>query len=147
MSVTGPFVKLEQIAAALRSVGSGALNKTISQQCAQAAVTEVSLGFTESRDPYGAGWAALKRRSGKPLRDTGRLGNSFQAKSITDSGFTVGSNVVYGGYHQSGTSRMDGTSRIVARPMTPERGLPESWAESFAEVAGEILAEKLGGSK
>jgi len=141
MSVTGPFVKLEQIAAALRSVGNGELNKTISQQCAQAAVTEVALGFTESRDPYGAGWAALKKRQGKPLRDTGRLGNSFQAKSITESGFTVGSNVVYGGYHQSGTKRM------TARPMVPGHGLPEQWAESFAEVAGEILAEKLGGEK
>ncbi len=87
----------------LRGIYRGELAEKLKKQLAAEALSQVVKGFRQSRDPYGAAWAALKRRSGKPLLDTGRLRNSFNA-TPTSQGFKVGSNVKYAGIHQNGAT-------------------------------------------
>jgi len=63
--------------------------------------TRVQLCFKISRDPYGAKWAGLKSRDGKPLVDKGRLRGSVTYRAGRDS-VTVGTNVKYARTHQFG---------------------------------------------
>ena len=89
--------------------------------------------------PDGTTWAPLKRRAGRPLRDTGRLMNGLtRAARITDRGFALGTNVSYAPYHQSGTTR------TPARPFLPAPGeLPRSWEGPLREAAEEASAYAL----
>jgi phage gpG-like protein len=58
-------------------------------------VDEIKLGFTDSKDPWGAPWAPLsertqamnkgRRRDGQPLLDTGKLRNSMTYRADKDS--------------------------------------------------------------
>jgi phage gpG-like protein len=102
----------------------------------------VQMEFRQSKDPYGKPWAPLKLRKGKPLRDTGRLANSFSGRP-TSSGIKVGTNVRYATTHQYGATirprkargvlafKVRGGKRwyfatkvkIPARAMLPKHGL------------------------
>ena len=102
MGIRGDFGKLDQLTAGLKNALAGELKTRLLTAAAEEAKTQVALGFRASRDPYGAAWAALKYRKGMPLRDTGRLANSFTARPTGD-GFEVGTNVSYARFHQYGT--------------------------------------------
>lgn len=93
--------KLQRQLRAAASQGDGLYDRA-KKACAAAAITELSLGFRESRNPYGEPWAPLKVRRGKPLIDTGRLRSSFTV-SFTPTGFRIGTNVDYAASHQYGT--------------------------------------------
>ena len=121
------------------------LNKRLGLQGLQL----VKSGFRSSTAPDGAPWAAVLR-GGKPLRDTGRLGNSFTL-DVTSRGFIIGTNVSYAGTHQSGARISAKTAKwltfrigkewarkksvvIPARPMLPEGDLPPKWNQAFETV-------------
>jgi len=74
------------------SAGPEGLKQHMLAAAAQAALTQVQMGFRTSTAPDGTPWAPLQVRVGKPLRDTGRLANSFSARA-TASGIEVGTNV------------------------------------------------------
>lgn len=74
------------------SAGPDGLKHHMLSAAAQAALTQVQMGFRTSTAPDGTPWPPLKVRVGKPLRDTGRLGNSFSARA-TATGIEVGTNV------------------------------------------------------
>lgn len=64
-------------------------------------ITRIRLCFRLSVDPWGSPWAALKFRTGQPLKDRGRLLGSI--KSAPDAtGVTVGTNLKYARTHQYG---------------------------------------------
>lgn len=132
LTVSGDFGKLRELAAKLeRLAGPGAV-RDLASVLAEEARELADEGFAGSHDPAGTPWAPLKVRAGQPLRDTGRLQRSF-TKSVSSGGFTIRYSAAYGGYHQSGTSRM------VARPMLPGDSMPARWATSFHEAAEEYL--------
>ena len=82
-----------------------------------ALVTRIQLGFRDSQTPWGTPWAALELRDGKPLRDTGRLGNSITYRVIGKTGFEVGTTIPYAPTHQYGaTIRPKKGPRLVFRP-------------------------------
>lgn len=112
MGLRGDFSEL----AALRRKLAAApqLREQLLKVAAAAALTEVQLGFRGGVDPYGEPWAPLKRRKGQPLRDTGRLGNSFTARP-TATGFIVGTNVAYAPFHQYGAAARRASQRSGAR--------------------------------
>lgn len=88
--------------------------------------TRVKLGFRSSVSPWGQAWAPLKRRSGQPLRDTGRLMASitYRTGKDGDSSFVdVGTNVRYAPIHQFG-----GTIKIAARSQHVYRQLLKTGA-------------------
>lgn len=101
MAVSGDFDALEALGGALAAIGLGAFKRGVLPQLAEASVTEVRNGFRRAVDPYGVPWLPLRWRQGRPLRDTGRLGNSF-AGSVTSDGFSVASNASYAAVHQGG---------------------------------------------
>jgi phage gpG-like protein len=97
--------------------GRGPLT-AISAALAEEALYRVRQGFRGAVDPYGTSWRPLQRRSGRILRDTGRLQNSFARVRASRSGFVIGSNVDYADVHQYGasyTARGGSTSRKRGR--------------------------------
>ena len=66
-------------------------------------LTRIRDGFRQSKDPWGQAWAPPRLRNGQPLRDTGRLANSFTVQSDNDQ-VTVGTNVCYAVVHQFGAT-------------------------------------------
>lgn len=145
MGITGDFRELEALHAKVREAARGGLKERLLKAAATAALTEAQLGFRESVDPTGMPWAPLKFRTGKPLRDTGRLANSFTSRP-TERGFVVGTNVSYAATHQYGATivpknrkelRFKGRGKgwifakrvvIPARPMVPWPHLSEKWS-------------------
>lgn len=86
-------------------------------------IAETRKGFLTSTNPYGAKWAPITHRVGKPLLDTGRLFRSL-TPSIDMTGASVGTKVFYAIFHQTGTSRI----RQRAFFPTGQGGWPAEWA-------------------
>lgn len=109
-------------------------------RAAAAALTELQLGFRESRDPYGRPWAPLKYRKGKPLLKTARMRNSFTVR-ITPTGFRIGTNVAYAEFHQRGTQgRKAAMTRFMA---AGKNGRFISHAKAGARKAGSVSVRAL----
>lgn len=66
-------------------------------------LTLVREGFRSGTDPWGEAWERLAMRSGQPLKDTGRLRNSFTGEATNDEAI-VGTNVCYAVVHQFGAT-------------------------------------------
>jgi phage virion morphogenesis protein len=128
-------------------------------------VSKIQMGFRTSRDPWGNAWAALKFRSGQPLRDTGRLRNSIHY-AATPQEVTVGTNVSYAAVHQFGAVIKPKTAKalvftaggrtifarsvtVPARPFMPiGQPLPDSWEQGIKEALSRaILAADAGGAQ
>lgn len=91
------------------------------------------LGFHDSKNPYGEPWAAIRHRVGQPLRDTGRLMNSFTYNVISNQAVEVGTNTVYFTRHQRGDG--DNGKGVKQRMMLPiqSRGLPAEWERQIMQ--------------
>lgn len=142
--VKGDFGRLEALIARARNIASPAFRQAALSNLAEAARTEIVLGFERGADPHDSRWAPLKVRHGRrvggqPLRDTGRLQNSFNVRTSA-TGIVIRSNVTYAGYHQYGTRRM------VARPMVPSgQDLGPRWRRSFTRVLDHQIANVMKG--
>ena len=100
-SVRGDFAKLHKIEQKIAQIRDGKVQTAMRKVLAEEGLTQVRLGFRESRDPYGVPWAPLQHRSGKALIKTSRLRNSYTTRP-TSKGFRLGTNVHYAGVHQNG---------------------------------------------
>ncbi len=166
-SFKGDTLKLDKWAKRLREVPN-ALD-TLSEQLAEETIGLVREGFENSEDPYGAKWASLKLRDGRPLEDNGHLKSSWFRKYATRKGFAIANAKKYAIYHQRGTGihgpsgkrieptnakalriPIKGSSPIfarsvkgtVARPMLPhKKRLPKRWTDRYREVAEDVLTE------
>lgn len=98
----GDFAKLARLQAQIKTIASTDFTSRMANVVGAAGLTELQLGFRQSRDPYGRAWDELKlREGGKPLLDTGRLRSSFSYQP-SSSGFTIGSNFIGTAVHQYG---------------------------------------------
>lgn len=97
--IRGDFGKLATLTRRLGRLGPA--QAELRQDLAQEALTLVQQGFDRSVDPWDRPWLPLKHRKGQPLRDTGRLMNSF-TPVVTATGIRVGTNVSYAPPHQFG---------------------------------------------
>ena len=82
-------------------------------------------------DPFGVTWAALKTGAPSFLRDTGNLEAS---RNFSSSGMSASINygAFYAEFHQFGTSKM------VARPLVPDRMVP-SWQAPIEAEAQRLI--------
>ena len=136
-----------------------ALSLRMRQEAAVEARKQVRRGFAEGRDPYGRPWAALKIRSGAPLRDTGKLAEYTVA--LTPNGFTLTSGTDYAATHQYGavivpvrakwlTFSVDGQwfrlkkAVIPKRQMVPEGTWGDIWTEAFTQRFETIVSDWAG---
>ncbi len=94
------FSRMQKILLGLSQKGQTSVVKAVCQE----AVALSMACFREGRDPYGARWAALKHRNGKPLLDTGR-GRASVTSSRTADGFRIGFAARYMGFHQDGVDK------------------------------------------
>jgi phage gpG-like protein len=138
------------------AAGGGGLYDRVKTALAAEALTQVALGFREGRAPDGEAWAPLKVRRGRPLRDTGRLLNSFSYE-ILPTGFRIGTKTFYARVHQYGRVIVPRKAKLLrfpigrgarkryafarkvnvpARPMVPSEGrLTPLWARAFRRAA------------
>ena len=65
----------------------------------------LGIEFQQGINPFQQAWAPLKgkKKNRRPLRKTGRMGNSFTAKPISN-GIRVGNNTKYVGFQNDGTN-------------------------------------------
>lgn len=121
-------------------------------------VDEIKLGFTDSKDPWGAPWAPLsertqamnkgRRRDGQPLLDTGKLRNSMTYRADKDSVEVGTSDFEKKALtHQFGSKNAWGRKiKVPARPFLPIIGkavdLPDHWEAELLDVLRSHLAGK-----
>ncbi len=102
--IKGDFQALRSLTARLRGMGrGGGFARKLFAAVGAAARDQISREFDRGVDPYGRPWAKLKSRRGQPLRDTGRLDNSFHSRP-SSTGFSVGTSVGYAAPHQYGAT-------------------------------------------
>src|SRR5689334_13225749 len=91
---TGDFDKLRRLIRGMERMPG--FVRQASKLLGEEALSQVHKTFMEAKDPSsGKSWLPVRSRpGGVPLRDTGRLLNSF-SMHVTPSGFIVGSNVIY----------------------------------------------------
>lgn len=130
MALKGDFGKLVKIRAQVGRMADPMLMARLARVVGAEALTQVQLGFRQSRDPYGEAWAPLTRREGKPLLDTGRLRNSFSYR-VHGGHFVVGTNVEYAAAHQFGTN---------GRRVASSRSMP-------TDESGRFMSRKSAGVK
>lgn len=154
MSFKGDFEKFRRLRAQLSNAMSDVNKARIAKVMGETARSELAKGFRNSVDPYGDAWAALKRRNGKPLLDTGRLRNSF-VSNPSPTGFTLWSKVRYAKHHQYGTSGRSkastrfqataGSGRFMSRKKAAKakRGFIAVRALNFQKGSGKIPARMM----
>jgi phage gpG-like protein len=119
-------------AKAIATLGSDKDLLQLSKALAQAAKSNIALGFRSETDPYGKQWE--ERANGDTSRSllvkTGRLKRSWN-QQVRPYGFKIRSAVDYAKHHQFGTKR-----GLPARRMVPSPGdLPREWAAEFNAMA------------
>lgn len=160
MAFKGDFAKLARLQSQVKALASNDRKLQLANVVGAAALTELQLGFRESRDPYGNAWEELKLRAGgKPLLDTGRLRSSFSYQPRA-GGFIIGTNFIGGAVHQYGATirpvrakflrfkgKIHGRKRkttgfifakevtIPRRQMVPEGQLGDRWSKAFKGAA------------
>jgi phage virion morphogenesis protein len=158
----------------LASMMTPAFQTEVAQLCANAALKKVADEFNRSQDPYDHPWAPRAHGKGKLLRDTGRLAASFAVEPYAGF-FRIGTAVGYAHFHQFGTrprhvasraARQNARGRFVsrrartsyllrirahenrgipARPMLPQREIPDSWRTAFAKEINRAVAGAVRG--
>lgn len=99
--VSGDFAKLSELIRSLSGIATPQVKTDLGKLLGQAALTTLAHEFTGAHDPYGKPWPPLKTRKGEPLRDTGRLMNSFSRQG-NPNGFSISTRVAYADVHQYG---------------------------------------------
>lgn len=135
-------------ARALRSVRRtveelGQLPRKLAAAAAPDITRELRNEFLNGCDPYGTPWAALKpstlRKHGPPpLTDTTRARSGTKAEPMTSGriGLTLVAGARYLAFHQIGF-RVHKT-RVPARRVFPNRGLPAAWRAILLRRAREL---------
>lgn len=173
MAIEIELTGAERIIASLRKIAAATAGPRPGLSVVATSVrNNLKAGFRAGTAPDGARWAPLRHRRGQPLRDTGRLANSFVQEVSSDEA-VVGTNVCYAIVHQFGATVEAGTAphktlcgqmtkgspflawqddggtwhrakkvTIPKRPFMPEGGLPERWAADALDA----LARAVGGS-
>ncbi len=103
----------------------------------------IKVQFATGQDAYGTAWQPLlpstvrrKKGDSRILLRSGRLSVETFATPSSGAGISLVS-VDYGGFHQSGTSRM------VSRPLLPARSdLPASWQSIIREELHKAMSKK-----
>lgn len=166
----GDFAKLARLQSQVKNLVSDDLKLRLANVVGAAALTELQLGFRESRNPYGQAWAPLQlRKGGKPLLDTGRMRSSFSYQP-SRSGFRIGTNFIGAKVHQYGATitpkrakflrfrgKIHGRTRrttpwifaksvtIPRRQMVPEGRLGERWSKAINDSATRFLSRIMKG--
>ena len=102
--------------------------------------------FADKQSPNGVAWAVLmpstvKAKNGRSniLVDSGDLIRSITFHATSDS-VVIGTDRPYGKYHQTGTKKANGNTKMVARPFL---GLSEQDKSDIGDLINDFLAGNL----
>lgn len=138
MSNEAEFAKLGQLIARLESAGAGGARHKVGQSIALASHSLIQRGFARQQDPYGTPWVPRKKPGdGHPtLNKTGAMKRAFTVLHDTVRGVIFHNTKPYTEYHQ------DGTPKMVARKMFPDKGgLPTAWLATWDRVGMAAIAK------
>lgn len=128
MGITGSFVQLKELRAAMQRLGTASARVDVSRVVAEQAVKLIDDGFRSSRDPYGRPWPALTSRNGRPLLDTGAHLRASLAPRVSADGFVIQTAFPGAAVHQYGAVIKPKAARALrfraggARPRGHGRG-------------------------
>ncbi len=103
---------------------------------ASALTAKLQAGFDAGSDPYGNGWAPLATGGASHLEKSGAMRAGTRVVPASGSGLNMLAPSP-ANFHQSGTSRMP------ARRVLPDNGVPASWGHILQEAFTEALREAL----
>lgn len=102
--------------------------------------------FADKQSPNGVAWAVLmpstvKAKNGRSniLVDSGDLIRSITFHASNDS-VVIGTDRPYGKYHQTGTKKANGNTKMVARPFL---GLSEDNKSEIGDLINDFLAGEI----
>jgi hypothetical protein len=129
-SFSGDMGKIARWSSAISKLDSLGFRFQVADTLSDVSLGLVAEGFARETDPFGRRWAPKKRPDGRRILrgETNRL-VQFRKAFVNQHGYRIESRAPYGHYHQTGTSRM------VARKMTPDGRLPPRWASELRSAA------------
>lgn len=137
-------VDMAQLRAALQKAAQKLKQpRELVSDLAQESVTQLDKTYAAQQDPYGSGWAALrpstlKMKTGPAiLIEAGSLNASLGFKLSGATSAQVGFTDKKARFHQ------DGTSKMVARPIVPDSGLPPAWEPTMKNLLESYVREAL----
>jgi phage gpG-like protein len=102
VKMSGDFAKLQRLIRGMEKLAAGRFIAGATRALGEEALNQVQESFAAGRSPYGRKWKGPSSRpGGQPLRDTGRLMNSFSLR-FSPTNFTLSSNVIYAAIHNYG---------------------------------------------
>ena len=135
--------------AALKSVARSVRGlSAVPSRAARAAASEIADRIQEQFDggvdAYGRPWATLrpstlaKGRTPPPLTDSASMRDGIQVKPARGAGITIVIGEPYASFHQVGTRNM------VARPILPTHGFPDTWRRAVADACETAFGDIMG---
>jgi hypothetical protein len=124
MGLTGDFGVLDEWQRGILALGSPNSLHDVSAKFAAESLSRTDDEFAKQADPFGRPWAPKKRPDGRRIGQgkTGKLRSSYQVKTLSRFGFTIGSRATYRGYFSR------------RRALSPGRRVPGSWDNSFDRI-------------
>ena len=117
--------------------------RDLMQDAAQFAVERLEETYTAENDPYGVPWAplapsTLRQKAGSAiLIEKGSLNASLGYNLLGSQAAEIGYVDYKAKWHQ------DGTSKMPARPIVPDDGLPSEWEPRLETLIEGYLKEAL----
>jgi phage gpG-like protein len=157
--------ELKKMIEQVRALGNGAHKAPLTAALKQDLLNLTKKGFDTGTSPDGTRYPPLKLRAGgKPLEDTNRLRNAFQASS-SDTAIELVNPTKYAAMQNYGTAGLPGgvlkpkgkkalrffvrgnkkpffakQVTIPARPFLPKEGeLPDAWDKQLTSTAEKVL--------
>lgn len=122
-----PLHKLERLQQVL--VRLDQLPRRVAEIAAPAITVELQKEFSRGQDPHGRKWKKLATGKASHLEESGRLRRNTRAAPLP--GGRRGVRILFGSRARIAALHQTGTSRMVARRILPDKGMPASWATAL----------------
>lgn len=119
-----PLHKLERLQQVL--VRLDQLPRRVAEIAAPAITVELQKEFSRGQDPHGRKWKKLATGKASHLEESGRLRRNTRAAPLP--GGRRGVRILFGSRARIAALHQTGTSRMVARRILPDKGMPASWS-------------------
>ncbi len=119
-----PIHKLGRLEAVLAKLDR--LPRRVAEIAAPAITVELQREFTRGVDPHGRKWRKLATGKASHLEESGRLRRGTRASPLP--GKRAGVRILFGSRAKIAGLHQVGTSRMPARRILPDKGMPASWS-------------------
>lgn len=136
------MAKFADLARALKSISL--IPSQVATGASKGIAEQIDAQFDAGVDPYGEPWAPLadatieRGRFPPPLTDDGDLRRSVEVKPLPGAGISVTFDDP-GVHHQYGYRNARTGGMVPARPIFPNKGMPDTWKREISDAAEEAF--------